>query len=96
LAIFPATPEASEAPPSPLVEIFARRDVAQRVGFADHARRRAVQQENPLDEHVAQAALEQHRGKSSRGNFFQQFATLAGEHGGAHLPPPGANPKGLQ
>ena len=67
-----------------LVEVLARRDVTQRVGLADHPRRLAVQQEDALDEHVAEAALEEHRGQRGGGNFLESFAGFRG-HGARML-----------
>jgi hypothetical protein len=58
------------------VDVFARRDVAQRVGLAHHAWGILIQQKNPLDEHVAQAALEEHRGERRSGNLFQSFSGI--------------------
>ena len=40
------------------VEVFARRDVAQRVGGADHVAERGIERPHILDELAAQAALE--------------------------------------
>jgi hypothetical protein len=57
-----------------LVDVLARRDVAQRKRFPNHTRRRTIQEEDPLNEGVAQSTLEQHRGERCRGDLLQGFA----------------------
>jgi len=59
-----------------LVDILARRDVAQRVGLADHAWRVAVEEKYGLDEHIAQAALEEHGGERRGRDLLQRLAAI--------------------
>jgi len=59
-----------------LIDVLARRDITKRKGLADHARRLAVQQKHALDEDIAQAALEQHRGERRGGHLLQRFAAI--------------------
>ncbi len=55
-----------------MVEVLARRDIAQRIGRPDHVRHgAALNAMDAGDEGVAEAALEQHRGQRRRGDCFQ-------------------------
>src|SRR5262245_40027392 len=53
-----------------VVEVLARRNVAQRIGGADHRRCAGIEPVNALDEGVAKAALEQNGGQ--RGGRYRR------------------------
>ena len=56
-----------------MIEILARRDVAQRVGRADHARARPGSRARSRDEQVAEAALEQNGRQGCRRDRLELF-----------------------
>jgi hypothetical protein len=62
-----------------MVEILARRDVAQREGLADHGRRFGRQARDALQRLVAQATLEKLRGERRAGAGRQAAARFFGE-----------------
>jgi hypothetical protein len=57
-----------------MVEVLARRNVAQRIGGPDHGRRVRVEAVDALDEGVAEAALEQDGGQRGGGHRLQLVA----------------------
>jgi hypothetical protein len=61
-----------------MVEILPGRDVAQRIGRADHRRRVRVDAVNALDVGVAEPALEQRRGEGGGRDGAQALAGLVG------------------
>src|SRR5262249_29781239 len=70
-----------------VIEVFPRRDVAQRVGRTDHRRPARIEAMDTLDEGVAKAALEQHGGEGGSGHRRQPLTVLlAQRHGGPLLP----------
>src|SRR5262252_995869 len=79
-----------------MIEVFPRRNVAQRVGRADHRRPAGVEAMDALDEGVAKAALEQNGGESGGGHRRQLLPALGAQrHGdplfqGGRLRPPAA------
>src|SRR5262245_24498826 len=65
-----------------VIEVFPRRNVAQRVGRTDHRRPAGIEAMDALDEGVAKAALEQHGGEGGGGHRRQLLpAFLAQRHG---------------
>ena len=62
------------------VQVLARRDVAQRVGRTDQARRGLVDQLRSLQKLVAQTALEQDRGDGGGRNLGKLVAGGDGRH----------------
>src|SRR5262245_2408700 len=65
-----------------MIEVFPRRNVAQRVGRTDHRRPAGIEAMDALDEGVAKAALEQHGGEGGGGYRRQLLpAFLAQRHG---------------
>src|SRR5262245_5708848 len=66
-----------------VVEVLARRNLAQRIGGPDHGRRVRVQAMDALDESVAEAALEQDGGQRGGGHRLKLVACALTEgHGG--------------
>src|SRR5262249_16873582 len=65
-----------------MIEVFPRRDVAQRVGRTDHRRPAGVEAMDALDEGVAKAAFEQNGGEGGGGHRRQLGSALLAEwHG---------------
>jgi hypothetical protein len=78
-----------------MIEVFPRRNVAQRIGRPDHRRPTGIEAMDALDEGVAKAALEQHGGERGGGHRRQLLPALGAQrHGGPlfaseRLRPPG-------
>src|SRR5215467_15078988 len=70
-----------------VIEVFPRRDVAQRVGRTDHRRPARIEAMDALDEGVAKAALEQHGGEGGGGDRRQLLPALRAEWHGDPLRP---------
>src|SRR5215467_8879414 len=70
-----------------VIEVFPRRNVAQRVGRTDHRRPARIEAMDALDEGVAKAALEQHGGEGGGGDRRQLLPALLAEWHGDPLRP---------
>jgi hypothetical protein len=67
-----------------MIEVLARRDVAQGIGLPDHARRVGIEQPDILQEDVAETLLEERRGEGRGADLGQQVAGLRAEGGEGH------------
>src|SRR6516225_2033357 len=65
-----------------MIEVFPRRNVAQRIGRADHRRPPGVEAMDALDEGVAKATLEQNGGEGGGGHRRQLLPALGAQRHG--------------